>query len=195
MTQDAADCMDFESATVMSTLNVADVAASLEQAATKVKELTRVTGALDVKASVEELTAQVKIMHGVAVKQHTETLAAFRKLAEVTSQRSAAEAQQNKLLLAAIQAQTHHQLTVRVREKLKSGEHNLPPLDKKVVVLAANKYGWKIGEKNKKRQYDAQLETDEEQIARRWLDALTTLETVTIPELTKGEAGYGNFVK
>ena len=187
--------MDFESTAVMSTLNVADVAAALEQAATKVKELTKVTGAQDVKASVEELTAQMKLMHGVAVKQHTETLAVLQKLANVTSERSAAEAQQSKILLAAMQAQTHHQLTIRIREKMRNGDRCLTPLDKHVVVLAATNYGWELGEKQKKRQYDAQLETNEEQIDRCWQDALTTLETVTIPKLTMGKTvGYANFV-
>ena len=47
--------MDFETVEVMSTLDVPGVSKSLEQAAAKVKELARVTGAQDVKASVEAL--------------------------------------------------------------------------------------------------------------------------------------------
>ena len=43
--------MDFETVEVMSTLDVTGVSKSLEQAAAKVKELAKVTGAQDVKAS------------------------------------------------------------------------------------------------------------------------------------------------
>ena len=197
-------CMDFETVEVMSTLDVTGVSRSLEQAAAKVKELAKVTGAQDVKASVEALAAQLKVVHGVVAKQHTEMLAAIQtvadvsgKVADVSAKTLAGQAQHNNLILAATQAQTHNQLAIRTREKMRNGAHHLSVsyLDKKLLVLSATNYGWKLGDKEKKRHYNAELESDEEQIERRWQDALSTLEIVTIPRLTSGEASYNTFVK
>ena len=98
------------------------------------------------------------------------------------------------MILAATQAQTHNQLAIRTREKMRNGAHHLSYIDKQLLVLSATKYGWKLGDKEKKR-YNAELESDEEQIERRWQDALSTLEIVTIPRLTSGEAAYNTFVK
>jgi acetolactate synthase small subunit len=194
-------CMDFETVEVMSTLDVTGVSRSLEQAAAKVKELAKVTGAQDVKASVEALAAQLKVVHGVVAKQHTEMLAAIQtvadvsgKVADVSAKTLAGQAQHNNMILAATQAQTHNQLAIRTREKMRNGAHHLSYIDKQLLVLSATKYGWKLGDKEKKR-YNAELESDEEQIERRWQDALSTLEIVTIPRLTSGEAAYNTFVK
>ena len=187
-------CMDFESVEVMSTLDVTGVSKSLEQAAAKVKELAKVTGAQDVKASVEAIAAQLKVMHGVVAKQHTEMLAAIQTVADVSGKMLAGQAEHNNILLAATQAQAHNQLAIRTREKMRH-HHHLSYLEKKLVVLTAQNYGWELGEKEKKRHYNEDLETDEEQIERRWEDALTTLEVVTIPKLSMGKAAYGKFVK
>ena len=201
--------MDFETVEVMSTLDVTGVSRSLEQAAAKVKELAKVTGAQDVKASVEALAAQLKVVHGVVAKQHTEMLAAIQtvadvsgKVADVSAKTLAGQAQHNNMILAATQAQTHNQLAIRTREKMRNGAHHLSYIDKQLLVLSATNYGWKLGDKEKKRYnvevlltYNAELESDEEQIERRWQDALSTLEIVTIPRLTSGEAAYNTFVK
>ena len=196
--------MDFESVEVMSTLDVTGVSKSLEQAAAKVKELAKVTGAQDVKASVEALAVQLKVMHGVVAKQHTEMLAAIQtvadvsgKVADVSAKTLAEQAQHNKMILAATQAQAHYQLAIRTREKMRhgGGAHHLRYIDKQLVVFTATNYGWELGEKEKKRHYNAELESDEEQIERRWQDALNTLEVVTIPKLSMGKAAYDKFVK
>ena len=174
--------MDFETVEVMSTLDVTGVSKSLEQAAAKVKELAKVTGAQDVKASVEALAAQLKVVHGVVAKQHTEMLAAIQTVADVSAKMLAGQAEHNRIFLAATQAQAHNQLAIRTRDvKMRHGAHHLSCFDKQLVVLTAKNYGWELGEKEKKRHYDAELETDEEQILRRWEDALTTLEVVHPP--------------
>lgn len=187
--------MDFETVEIMSTLDVTDVSKSLEQAAAKVKELAKVTGAQDVKASVEALAAQLKVVHGVVAKQHTEILAAIQTVADVSAKTLAGQAQHNKIILAATQAQAHYQLAIRTREKMRHGAHHLSYLDKQLLVFTAKNYGWELGEKQKKPSYNAGLESDEEQIERRWQDALSTLEVVTIPKLSMGKAAYGTFVK
>jgi hypothetical protein len=126
-------------------------------------------------------------------KAQTEQIDELHKQMVVSNKMIAVQEQHNKILLAATQAQTHNQLANRIRDKLHAIRENgslgytkMSKLEKQLIVFTANKYGWELGEKTT---------TDDEQLDRRWEDALSALETVTIPSLTYGKASYGNFVK
>ena len=75
--------MEVESSASMSMVDVADVAASLEHAATKVKQLNQIAGVHEVKTSVDLLTAQVQTLHGTVSKHHADVMEAWTKLARI----------------------------------------------------------------------------------------------------------------
>eukprot|EP00966_Prymnesium_polylepis_P266206 6149468-Prymnesium_polylepis.1 len=192
----ASDQMDFEAANVQSTLNVDAVAKSLEAAASQVKQLTMVTGAQDVKVSVNALTKQVQTLQGAIANHHSEVVAAINVAAE--SQRKE-ESKNSNIMLKAIQAQTHHQYTQNIRKRVNKQRYAPSSNEKACLTFIAGSYGWKIGDKEKKSGYyghqEVPLESDQERIERRWKDALECLEVVTIPgALTRGGASYSYFV-
>jgi len=65
--------------------------------------------------------------------------------------------------------------------------------EKRSIVTIAKMYGWKLGAKLPNGSDSS--ESDDEQIDRRFEDALECLQFVTVPNLTYGEAAYNNFVR
>ena len=191
--------MDFESADVQSTLDIAAVAKSLETAASQVKQLTKISGAQDVKVSVDALTKQVQTLQGSIAKHHTDTLTALNAASEA---QRAQEAKHNSHVLSAIQAQTHHQFAQTIRKRINARTGEISTNDKRCLTFLAEGYGWLMGDKEKKPQHygyqghvQQPLESDDDQLERRWSDALQCLEIVTLASLTRGTASYAKFVK
>ena len=65
--------------------------------------------------------------------------------------------------------------------------------EKRSIVTIAKMYGWKLGAKLPNGSDSS--ESDDEQIDRRFEDALECLQFVTVPNLAYGEAAYNNFVR
>mmetsp|Transcript_2779 Transcript_2779/g.7064 ORF Transcript_2779/g.7064 Transcript_2779/m.7064 type:complete len:93 (+) Transcript_2779:421-699(+) len=86
-----------------------------------------------------------------------------------------------------MQAQVHNQMVREWRNK-PLNHQQIRLNDKRVIVFTAQQYGWKLGGKTHNG------ETDDQQIERRWKDALDCLEVVTVPSLTYSGAAYDNFV-
>ena len=179
---DGASLYPTDSGESMMTVNVDDVAASLEQAAAKVKQLrSEFAGAQDIKASVDLLTAQVQTLHGTLAKNHADVISHSQKLIAVTQELT----KQQRMSKLVMQAQVHNQM---VRKWSTIYDHQICLNDKRVIVFTAEQYGWKLGGKTHNG------ETDDQQIERRWKDALDCLEVVTVPSLTYSGAAYDNFV-
>ncbi|XRB03412.1 hypothetical protein NFJ02_17g27660 [Pycnococcus provasolii] len=175
------------------TILLEDVAASLEQAAENVKQMTEFAGAQEIKTSVDLLTAQVQTLHGTLAKNHADVMEHSKKILEATEKLTTNQSNEQRLSRLAIQAQAHNRMAYHVEDTcLSRGSHSVSDIDKQIVVSVAKFYGWKIGDKNV--QY-GRTESDEEQIIRRWNDALACLKCVTLPSMKYGGAAYYNFVR
>ncbi|XRB16569.1 hypothetical protein RI054_13g64130 [Pseudoscourfieldia marina] len=156
-------------------------------AAAKVKQLSEIAGAQDIKASVDLLTAQVQTLHGTLAKNHADDISHSQKLIAVTQELT----KQQRISKLVMQAQVHNQMVREWRNNklLDCGYRQEARVHKRVIVLTAKQYGWKLGEKTHNG------EADDQQIERRWKDALDCLEVVTVPSLTYSGAAYDNFVR
>lgn len=175
------------------TILLEDVAASLEQAAENVKQMTEFAGAQEIKTSVDLLTAQVKTLHGTLAKNHADVMEHSKKVLEATEKLTANQSNQQRLSRLAMQAQAHNRMAYHVEDYYHSrGSSRVSDTDKRVVVSVAKLYGWKLGDKIV--QY-GRTESEEEQINRRWNDALACLKFVTLPSMQYDGASYYNFVR
>ena len=177
----------------MSSVDVASVASSLEEAAKSVKLLTQFTGAHELNINVKELTEQVQTLHGTVTKQHSELMAAVEKMnreqCTLLKEKMSADTRANALLLKVAQANVHREMVKNMKEK---NAYQVSQNDKDIIIFTASSYGWKIGENLKNYGKD---ESDEEKKQRRWPDALDCLEIVTVPSLSRGKGeAYSTFV-
>ncbi|XRB18135.1 hypothetical protein RI054_17g79800 [Pseudoscourfieldia marina] len=163
------------------TILLEDVAASLEQAAENVKQMTEFAGAQEIKTSVDLLTAQVQTLHGTLAKNHADVMEHSKKVLEATEKLTTNQSNQQRLSRLAMQAQAHNRMAYRVEDIFSRGSSRVSDIDKGVVVSVAKFYGWKLGEG--------------EQINRRWNDALACLKIVTLPGMQYDGAAYSNFVR
>ena len=167
-----------------------DVAASLEQAVENVKQMTEFAGAQEIKTSVDLLTAQVQTLHGTLAKNHADVMEHSKKILEATEKLTTNQSNEQRLSRLAIQAQAHNRMAYHVEDMLFSrGSSRVSDTDKRVVVSVAKFYGWEIGDKSD------HWESEEQQINRRWNDALACLKIVTLPGMQYDGAAYSNFVR
>ncbi|GHP11630.1 hypothetical protein PPROV_001035800 [Pycnococcus provasolii] len=144
---------------------------------TAAKEEGRVLGG-GISAHAAEQAAE---QHDDEVEQQMKHLSVNAADVEVIKASVESLSNEQRILRLTIQAQAHSSMA-----------RNMMRIWRNIVTIA-KMYGWKLGAKLPNGSDSS--ESDDEQIDRRFEDALECLQFVTVPNLAYGEAAYNNFVR